>query len=162
MDLTFDKTALTGNTVLLTGAGGGIGRETALAFAALGAFVLLTDIDQARGEQATAAVNLRFPQAAHFLHADLSDKEAVAALCEKVLAQYGCPDILFHNAAVVVTGQIGAVPFQAWEHSYAVNLRAPILLTSSFLPHMRKRDRGCVVFVSSSGAAPYLNAYEFF
>ena len=162
MDLTFDKTALTGNTVLLTGAGGGIGRETALAFAALGAFVLLTDIDRARGEQATAAVNLRFPQAAHFLHADLSDKEAVAALCEKVLAQYGCPDILFHNAAVVVTGQIGTVPFQAWEHSYAVNLRAPILLTSSFLPHMRKRDRGCVVFVSSSGAAPYLNAYEVF
>lgn len=162
MDLTFDKTALTGNTVLLTGAGGGIGRETALAFAALGAFVLLTDIDRARGEQATAAVNLRFPQAAHFLHADLSDKEAVAALCEKVLAQYGCPDILFHNAAVVVTGQVGAVPFQAWEHSYAVNLRAPILLTSSFLPHMRKRDRGCVVFVSSSGAAPYLNAYEVF
>ena len=162
MDRTFDKTALTGNTVLLTGAGGGIGRETALAFAALGAFVLLTDIDRARGEQATAAVNLRFPQAAHFLHADLSDKEAVAALCEKVLAQYGCPDILFHNAAVVVTGQIGAVPFQAWEHSYAVNLRAPILLTSSFLPHMRKRDRGCVVFVSSSGAAPYLNAYEVF
>ena len=162
MDLTFDKTALTGNTVLLTGAGGGIGRETALAFAALGAFVLLTDIDRARGEQATAAVNLRFPQAAHFLHADLSDKEAVAALCEKVLAQYGCPDILFHNAAVVVTGQVGAVPFQAWEHSYAVNLRATILLTSSFLPHMRKRDRGCVVFVSSSGAAPYLNAYEVF
>ena len=162
MDLTFDKTALTGNTVLLTGAGGGIGRETALAFAALGAFVLLTDIDRARGERATAAVNLRFPQAAHFLHADLSDKGAVAALCEKVLAQYGCPDILFHNAAVVVTGQVGAVPFQAWEHSYAVNLRAPILLTSSFLPHMRKRDRGCVVFVSSSGAAPYLNAYEVF
>ncbi len=162
MDRTFDKTALAGRTVLLTGAGGGIGRETALAFAALGAFVLLTDIDRARGEQATAAVNLRFPQAAHFLHADLSDKEAVAALCEKVLAQYGCPDILFHNAAVVVTGQIGAVPFQAWEHSYAVNLRAPILLTSSFLPHMRKRDRGCVVFVSSSGAAPYLNAYEVF
>ena len=162
MDRTFDKTALAGHTVLLTGAGGGIGRETALAFAALGAFVLLTDIDRARGEQATAAVNLRFPQAAHFLHADLSDKEAVAALCEKVLAQYGCPDILFHNAAVVVTGQIGAVPFQAWEHSYAVNLRAPILLTSSFLPHMRKRDRGCVVFVSSSGAAPYLNAYEVF
>lgn len=49
MDRTFDKTALTGNTVLLTGAGGGIGRETALAFAALGAFVLLTDIDRARG-----------------------------------------------------------------------------------------------------------------
>lgn len=162
MDRTFDKTALSGNTVLLTGAGGGIGRETALAFAALGAFVLLTDIDQTRGEQATAAVNLRFPQAAHFLHADLSDKEAVAALCEKVLVQYGCPDILFHNAAVVVTGQVDAVPFQAWEHSYAVNLRAPILLTSSFLPHMRKRDRGCVVFVSSSGAAPYLNAYEVF
>ena len=162
MDRTFDKTALAGRTVLLTGAGGGIGRETALAFAALGAFVLLTDIDRARGERATAAVNLRFPQAAHFLHADLSDKEAVVALCEKVLAQYGCPDILFHNAAVVVTGQIGAVPFQAWEHSYAVNLRAPILLTSSFLPHMRKRDRGCVVFVSSSGAAPYLNAYEVF
>ena len=162
MDLTFDKTALAGHTVLLTGAGGGIGRETALAFAALGAFVLLTDIDRARGEQATAAVNLRFPQAAHFLHADLSDKGAVAALCEKVLDQYGCPDILFHNAAVVVTGQVGAVPFQAWEHSYAVNLRAPILLTSSFLPHMRKRDRGCVVFVSSSGAAPYLNAYEVF
>ena len=162
MDRTFDKTALTGNTVLLTGAGGGIGRETALAFAALGAFVLLTDIDRARGERATAAVNLRFPQAAHFLHADLSDKEAVVALCEKVLAQYGCPDILFHNAAVAVTGQVGAVPFQAWEHSYAVNLRAPILLTSSFLPHMRKRDRGCVVFVSSSGAAPYLNAYEVF
>ena len=67
MDRTFDKTALTGNTVLLTGAGGGIGRETALAFAALGAFVLLTDIDRARGgSKATAAVNLRFPPSGPF------------------------------------------------------------------------------------------------
>ena len=141
MDRTFDKTALTGNTVLLTGAGGGIGRETALAFAALGAFVLLTDIDRARGSGQPPPSTCASPKQPIFSTQTCLTRRRWLPSVEKVLAQYGCPDILFHNAAVVVTGQVGAVPFQAWEHSYAVNLRAPILLTSSFLPHMRKTDR---------------------
>ena len=62
----------------------------------------------------------------------------------------------------VFTGKIGEVSIEDWDLCYAVNLKAPVMLTSFFLGMMRERDSGCIVFVSSSGAAPYLAAYETF
>ena len=59
-------------------------------------------------------------------------------------------------------GAVDSVSITDWDKSYAVNLRAPILLTQKFLPWMKKRNSGIVVFVPSSGAAPYMGAYEVF
>lgn len=153
---------LLGKIVLLTGAGGGIGFETAKAFVEMGAKVLIAEVDQEKGEKASTYINRQYDQAADFFPVDLADERAVKQLCEDILSKYGCPDIIFNNASVVITGAIGAVNLKEWDLSYSVNLKAPIMLTTLFLKKMRKRDSGCIVFVSSSGAAPYLGAYEIY
>ena len=162
MDTRIDGSILSGKIVLLTGAGGGIGLEAAKAFAEMGAKVLIAEIDREKGKKAAEDITVKFPGAAFFLHTDLSDGTAIRKLCGDILARFGCPDIIFNNAAAVITGKIGEVSIEDWDLCYAVNLKAPVMLTSYFLEMMKERDSGCIVFVSSSGAAPYLAAYETF
>ena len=76
--------------------------------------------------------------------------------------RYGCPDIVFNNAAVLHLGAVGEVGSQDWDHGYRVNFKAPVLLVNCFLEEMKQRDSGVFVFVSSSGAAAYMGAYEIF
>ena len=59
-------------------------------------------------------------------------------------------------------GAVEEVPVAVWDKSYAVNFRAPLLLTQLFLPVMKDRNSGTIVFVSSAGAAPFMGAYELF
>ena len=153
---------LDGKIVLLTGAGGGIGFEAAKAFVEMGAKVLIAEVDQEKGEQVTTYINRQYHNAADFFPVDLANKIATEQLCEDILSKYGCPDIIFNNAAIVITGEIGEVNLEEWDLSYSINLKAPIILTTLFLKKMRKRNSGCIVFVSSSGAAPYLGAYEIY
>ena len=153
---------LDGKIVLLTGAGGGIGFEAAKAFVEMGAKVLIAEVDQEKGEQVTTYINRQYHNAADFFPVDLANKIATEQLCEDILSKYGCPDIIFNNAAIVITGEIGKVNLEEWDLSYSINLKAPIILTTLFLKKMRKRNSGCIVFVSSSGAAPYLGAYEIY
>jgi NAD(P)-dependent dehydrogenase (short-subunit alcohol dehydrogenase family) len=54
------------------------------------------------------------------------------------------------------------MPLEAWDYSYRVNLRGPIGLARKFLPAMLERKHGVSVCVSSSGASPYMGAYEVF
>lgn len=153
---------LDGKIALLTGAGGGIGFEAAKAFVEMGAKVLIAEVDQEKGEQVTTYINRQYHNAADFFPVDLANKIATEQLCEDILSKYGCPDIIFNNAAIVITGEIGKVNLEEWDLSYSVNLKAPIILTTLFLKKMRERNSGCIVFVSSSGAAPYLGAYEIY
>lgn len=153
---------LDGKIVLLTGAGGGIGFEAAKAFVEMGAKVLIAEVDQEKGEQVTTYINRQYHNAADFFPVDLANKIATEQLCEDILSKYGCPDIIFNNAAIVITGEIGKVNLEEWDLSYSVNLKAPIILTTLFLKKMRERNSGCIVFASSSGAAPYLGAYEIY
>ena len=127
-----------------------------------GAKVLIAEIDREKGVKAAEDITVKFPGAAFFLHTDLSDGTAIRKLCGNILARFGCPDIIFNNAAAVITGKIGEVSVEDWDLCYAVNLKAPVMLTSFFLGMMEEMDSGCIVFVSSSGAAPYLAAYETF
>lgn len=162
MEIKLIPEVLSNKTVLLTGAGGGIGFEAAKAFAEMGAKVLIAEINREKGIQAAAHINQLYPNKAEFFNTDLSNEADLGQLCENILFEYGCPDFIFNNAAMVVTGAIGEVDISEWDYSYAVNLKAPILLTTLFLKQMKKRNSGCIVFVSSSGAAPYLGGYEVF
>lgn len=149
-------------TVLLTGAGGGIGIEAALAFAAMGARVILAEIDPSSGRRAEQAVNAAYPASAVFYEVDLSGDEQIRRMAQWIIANDGTPDVLFHNATITKMGAIDQVDVSCWDKSYAVNLRAPLLLTQLFLPQMKARNSGSVAFVSSSGASPYMGAYEVF
>ena len=161
--LSGQKNALKGKSVLITGGGGGIGFEAAKALAYLGADVLVAEIGREKGTAAREELKRLFPQARiDFYEADLSEEEQILGLYEWTAQNYGCVDILLHNAAMIAMGNVEEVPAETWDKSYRVNFRAPLRLTQLFLPEMRRRNSGTVVFVPSSGAAPYMGAYEVF
>jgi len=150
-------------TILLTGAGGGIGIEASLAFAAMGARVILAEIDPVKGKQAEEAVLATYPDnPAVFYPVDLSDESQVRAMSDWIIRNYGAPDVVFNNATITRMGAVDQVDISFWDKSYCVNLKAPVLLSQLFLPLMKERNSGTLVFVSSSGASPYMGAYEVF
>ncbi len=74
---------------------------------------------------------------------------------EYVLNKYGCPDIVFNNAAVLHLGDVGTVSSRDWDNGYFVNLKAPVLLVNSFLGAMKqKKFRGvCICLQRRSGCS---------
>ena len=153
--------ALRNKAVLLTGGGGGIGLEAAKAFTHMGAKVIIAEIDRGKIDRAGQQfANLFNGAQVDFYEVDLAKENEVDRLCGYILEKYGCPDVLFNNATFVCLGSVGEVEMTSWDRSYAVNFRAPLLLTKRFLPLMKERNSGALVFVSSSGAAPYMGAYE--
>ena len=158
-----EKGTLSGKVILVTGAGGGIGFEAARALAYLGAEIIIAEINKEKGIHAQNAINNELSSGyVSFFPIDIADEKQIDDLYDFVKEKYGCLDVLFHNAAITPMGAVDSVSVADWDKSYAVNLRAPVLLTQKFLPWMKERDSGIVVFVSSSGAAPYMGAYEVF
>ncbi len=162
MNINDFRNSLKAKTVLITGAGGGIGFETARLFAAMGARVIILEINKEKGKNAETSINSEFTGQAEFYPIDLADEKSILEMKAFVLEKYGCPDIIFNNAAILHLGEIGKVSSQDWDHAYAVNFKAPVLITSCFLEEMKKRNSGTLVFVSSSGAVAYMGAYEIF
>lgn len=157
----YDKTALLGKTVLLTGGGGGIGFEAARAFSYMGAKVVIAEIDTSRGEAAQTSINTEFGNNnVDFFQIDLADEAQIDKLYEYVMEKYAGLDVIVNNAAVVPMGAVDAVSIADWDLSYAVNLRAPVLLTQKFLPAM-KTTGGVIVFNPSAPGA-YMSGYEIF
>lgn len=161
MDIQY-KQSLKGKIVLLTGGGGGIGFEAAKAFIYMGATVIIAEINIEKGKNAEKYLNVQSPNSAIFYEIDLSDEKQIYRFKEYIITQYGCPDIIINNATMVKIGAVDEVNIAFWDKSYAVNLKAPLLLANLFLPYMKKNNAGTLVFVSSSGAAPYMGAYEVF
>lgn len=152
-----------GKTVLLTGAGGGIGYETAHFFAAMGARVILAEIQREKGKYAEDAINASYPNLpAKFYEIDLADEAKIHNMADWILQNYGVPDVIFNNATITKMGAVEQVETAFWDRSYSVNLKAPLVLSQRFLPYMKERRSGTLVFVSSSGASPYMGAYEVF
>ena len=133
-------------TVLITGAGGGFGRQMVLQFRAAGAKLILTDInDQAlQGANEDAGDGL----VASFT-ADLSSEEGCAAVVESCASLDVVPDILVNNAGIGIAGRLDHVPRDHWETLMQLNLMAPMRLCSAFLPGMIERGSGHIVNISS-------------
>ncbi|MDW7657295.1 MAG: SDR family oxidoreductase [Bacillota bacterium] len=154
---------LKGKIILLTGAGGGIGFEAAKAFAYMGAQIVIAEIDHNKGSFAENYINSNFQnKLAKYYEIDLANEKQLNGMVDFIIQNYGCPDIIFNNATITKIGAVDAVEIEFWDKSYAVNLKAPLLLTQKFLPLMKMRQSGTIVFVSSSGASPYMGAYEVF
>jgi NAD(P)-dependent dehydrogenase (short-subunit alcohol dehydrogenase family) len=157
------QNSLQGFNVLLTGAGGGIGFEAARALVWLGADVVIAEADKVKGENAKRLINDEMEtDRADFYAIDLSDAGQIDHMYEYIKEKYEHIDVVFNNATITPMGAVEDVPIFDWDRSYAVNLRAPVLLVHKFLPDMKNRNTGTIVFVPSSGVAPYMGAYEIF
>jgi NAD(P)-dependent dehydrogenase (short-subunit alcohol dehydrogenase family) len=148
-----------GRTVLVTGAARGIGRSLALACAAAGARVAITDV--LAEELATVRAELN-DEAHTAVPCDLTDGKAITELVAAVRDQLGPVDVCFANAGVAV----GTDPLQTaedtWELAFDVNLRQHVRLARLLLPDWLERGEGYFVATASAaglltqlGSAPY-------
>ena len=159
---TFTQTTLEGKVAIVTGAGGGIGLEAARALLWLGAKVVIAEIDEEKGQSAVQKLAGEFGSGkALFIRTDVGDEASVSDLGRQTIDQFGKVDIVINNATIARLGLVKDVPIEAWDASYRVNLRGPVLLARAFLPGMLERDSGVFVNVSSTGTA-YMGAYETF
>lgn len=157
------KNNLEGKVILLTGAGGGIGFETAKALVYMGAKVIVAEIDKGKILCAQSTLDSIFGKnSVEFYEIDLSNENQIYALVSHVKDKYGGIDVLFNNATIAAMGTVEEVSIDVWDKSYAVNFKATLLLTQLVLPLMKQKNSGTIVFVSSSGAAPFMGAYEVF
>ncbi len=162
MNINDYKNILDNKVILITGAGGGIGFETGKCFAIMGAKVIILDIDKEKGKNAEKIISSTHKDNVEFYHINLAEEDSILKMKEYILDKYGCPDIVFNNAAILHLGEIGRVSSNDWDNGYLVNFKAPVLLVKCFIDEMRKRNSGTFVFVSSSGAVAYMGAYEIF
>lgn len=156
------RDALAGETVIVTGAGGGIGYEAARALLWLGANVVIAEINTASGVAAERSLAGEFgPERSCFVPTDVGDEGSVSSLCRAAVERFGKVDAVINNATIAALGAVKDLPIQEWDASYRVNLRGPVLLARTFLPAMIDRRHGVFVCVSSTGTA-YLGGYETF
>ena len=148
--------------VSVTGAGSGIGRETAIAFAREGAEIVISDIDEATVKETAAQIAAR-GGVAHSYVLDVSDADAVEAFAEQVCAEHGLPDIVVNNAGIGQAGNFFNTPAEQFDRVLDVNLGGVVNGCRSFGQRLVDRGTGGhIVNVSSMAAyAPLqsLNAY---
>ncbi len=155
------RDSLKDTVAVVTGAGRGIGYEIARGLIWLGAKVVIAEVDEKNGAAAAENLNSKFcAEKALFVKTDVGNEKEVEALAEQVAAKWGKVDIVVNNAAVFPVGAVKDTPVDAWDLSYRVNLRGPVLLARVFLPEMIKRKYGVFACVSSSGTVPFMGAYE--
>jgi short-subunit dehydrogenase len=155
--------ALTDRVTLVTGASSGIGEATALALGAAGGTVALVARSQGKLEEVAAAVQ-DAGGAATVHPVDLTDLEAIDALCADALARHGHVDILVNNAGRSIRRSVAnsTSRFHDYERTMQLNYFAAVRLTLGFLPAMQERRHGQIVNVSTLGVltrVPRFSAY---
>jgi NAD(P)-dependent dehydrogenase (short-subunit alcohol dehydrogenase family) len=139
---------LTGSTALVTGGTSGIGRAAVLALARLGAHVVLSGRDAARGEQVVAAIRAEGGRA-DFVAADLGDEASARQLARQATELGdGHVDILVNNAGIFPFGPTHEASEADFDRVYAVNVKAPFFLVAELAPAMAKRGHGAIINVT--------------
>lgn len=156
--------SLDGKTILITGATQGLGEAIARAAANAGAAGLcLTGRDAARGERVAKAVASRSCPAI-FVAADLADPQACCAVVRQAADRFGPIDGLVNAAGLTDRGTIEETSVELWDMLFAVNVRAPFILTQEVVRRLEAARRpGSIVNIitmSSHGGQPFLTAYS--
>ena len=142
------QTELSGKVAIVTGAGRGIGRATALSLAQAGAKVMLaarteSEIHAVRDEIAASHGN------AFAVPMDVSDEAAVKSLIGQTIERYGRLDIVVNNAGIGCFGPLEHTSTQDLDRVLAVNVRGPFMLCREAIPYLRQHDLSFIINIAS-------------
>ena len=149
---------------LITGGASGIGRETALLFAAEGARVVIADVDDRAGKRVAGRIT-RSGGGAVYCRADVSRDADCAGMVAAAEKAFGALHVLFNNAGIMLADDADAVATaeDVWDRTLAVNLKGVFLGCKHGIPALRRAGGGSVIntasFVALMGAATPQLAY---
>ena len=132
---------LQGKVALVTAAGQGIGRAIVEAFAAEGASVIATDVDESKLDGITSTKRLKL---------DVRSTAAVDALAKQVAAEFGVLGVLVNCAGYVHHGNVLDCSEQDWDFSFDLNVKSMHRTIRAFLPAMLEKNAGSIVNISSA------------
>ena len=135
-------------TVIITGAGSGIGRATAMLLASEGANVMVTDLSLDAAEATTEAIIAAAGEATA-LCVDVTQAEDTENMVKATVERYGGVDVLFNNAGIVIAGSVTDSEESGWQQTFDVNLKGVMLGCKYAIPEMIKRGGGAVINTSS-------------
>ncbi|HEX7781583.1 MAG TPA: glucose 1-dehydrogenase [Sphingobium sp.] len=141
---------LAGKSIIVTGAGGGIGQATCLVLAAAGARLVVSDVAQEAGKETTALVKKSGGEAV-FVAADLASEDAIAALVANAVETYGCLDGAFNNAGVEQRNKpLADLTLAEWQRVIDIDLTAVFLCVKHQVKAMLATGGGSIVNTASS------------
>ncbi|MGZ5128760.1 MAG: SDR family NAD(P)-dependent oxidoreductase [Actinomycetota bacterium] len=149
---------IAGKVCIVTGAGSGIGRASAIRLAEEGARVTVVDVN----EEAVRATAATIGEAAHAVVADVSDDAQVRAYTDETVARWGRLDVAFNNAGVNLPTVFHEAPDELIERTLAVNLKGVIYGCRAAIPHMLAQGGGSIIntgSVNSLVSEPFLSIY---
>jgi 3-oxoacyl-[acyl-carrier protein] reductase len=136
------------STVLITGAGIGIGRASALAFARAGHRVIVTDVLAREGEAVVAEIAAAGGEA-EFHALDVTSTPQAEDVVRSVEARHGAIDVIVANAGIAHKVPLADLTDEKWDHTFDIDLKGMIRVIRPAVPAMRARGRGTIVCLSS-------------
>ena len=140
---------LDGKVCVITGAGSGIGRASALLFAREGACVVVADVDRVGADETVTQIRASGGEA-NTVIADVADPAAAQRLADDTAKAEGRIDVLFNNAGIAGVGDVEETSLDLWERVMRVNARGVFLMSRAVVPTMIAQRSGSIVNVSSS------------
>jgi NAD(P)-dependent dehydrogenase (short-subunit alcohol dehydrogenase family) len=137
---------LDGKICVITGAGGGMGREAALLFSEEGAQVCVADVNLEAAESTASEARDAFAQ-----QVDVADESSVKAMMDATAERYGGIDVLYNNAGISPNDDASVLDtsVEAWDRVQAVNTKGVFLCCKHGIPHLQERGGGSVINVAS-------------
>jgi NAD(P)-dependent dehydrogenase (short-subunit alcohol dehydrogenase family) len=134
---------------LITGAGSGIGRASAVLFAQEGGSIAVADIDRSAAAETVATIESAGGRARAY-EVDVADAGSTERLATDVVGDFGRIDVLFNNAGIAGVGVLHETSLELWERVMAVNVRGVFLVAKAVLPAMIAAGRGSIINMSSA------------
>ena len=134
--------------VIITGAGSGIGRETAFLFAKEGAKVIATDVDEKAGNETVEEITKNGGDA-FFAQLDITDRDQSKQVVRDALDRYGKIDVLINNAGIIQDALVSKMTEEQWDKVIDVNLKGPFNCIQAVVEAMMEHGTGEIINVSS-------------
>lgn len=147
---------------IITGAGSGMGRASAILFAKEGAKVVIAEYNETSGKETEAMILQDGGQAA-FIRTDVTKLDDLKAMVEFAVEKFGKLDILFNNAGIAGAAGIENIEEADWEQCMAVNLKCGFFAVKYALPYLKESGHASVIYTSSKAglvASPSSSLYS--